>query len=574
MEFLSRTNLTLAGIIIIGAILRFYNLASMALWHDEAFSALLIRYPFWEMIDRIALDVHPPLYYLILRLWDFALGDSLFSLRFFSAFWGILVIPFAYLFIKTAFKNERLALISAALIAINPFQIQYATEARMYTLGTFLIVFSSWLLIKAMEFTPLEIKSDNKDKLYSASSQKVKLAILFGNFLSGSKQYKWWLFYGVAASAAIYTHYYLIFSVAAQAIFIAFTIVKKYKSNFTPVPLGNQVSKFKFDTNLKGALIAYATAFIIYLPWLSIFLKQLGQVEQNYWIPKMTASSVSGTLWKMFAGSNIEVGNLTLALITVIFLFILYIAVKRRENDNNWLVVFSFAVPFVLAIIFSFKRSLYLDRYFVFSGLFYLIIFALFIEAVKSKFVKSGALIILTVLSLFLFIQNWKVINPANKPGMKAASMYIFQNAKSGERVFAASSFIFFTYKYYAYQNYFYGADYPADFNPGIMKSENNIIEGYRIYPEYLTPLLYTSGVTNLKQLPHFSGTALLNNNDLLNDFSRDTKRGDIIWLLWTTGFGGSKPEVPENWKQSEEAGFQDVFGYRGWIVATKYQTL
>ena len=47
----------------LGTILFFQlaNLTSISLWHDEAFSALLVQYEdYTEMIDRIRLDVHPP----------------------------------------------------------------------------------------------------------------------------------------------------------------------------------------------------------------------------------------------------------------------------------------------------------------------------------------------------------------------------------------------------------------------------------------------------------------------------------------------------------------------------------
>ncbi|MFH1049008.1 MAG: hypothetical protein V1732_05095, partial [Patescibacteria group bacterium] len=94
----------------------------------------------------------------------------------------------------------------------------------------------------------------------------------------------------------------------------------------------------------------------------------------------------------------------------------------------------------------------------------------------------------------------------------------------------------------------------------------------YRVYPEYLTPLLYTPGLTALSQIPHFSGTALLTDCDLLTDFNKNLRRSETIWLIWTTGFGSGKPEIPLNWTQTDEAGFQDVFDYRGWIVVTKYK--
>ena len=44
-------------ILILATALRVYNLTDIALWHDEAFSALLPQYGFSEMIYRASLDV-------------------------------------------------------------------------------------------------------------------------------------------------------------------------------------------------------------------------------------------------------------------------------------------------------------------------------------------------------------------------------------------------------------------------------------------------------------------------------------------------------------------------------------
>ncbi len=64
-----------------GTGLRLFNLTKISLWHDEAFSALLIKYSWGEMFYRIGLDVHPPLYYVFLRFWHYIFGHSLFSMR-------------------------------------------------------------------------------------------------------------------------------------------------------------------------------------------------------------------------------------------------------------------------------------------------------------------------------------------------------------------------------------------------------------------------------------------------------------------------------------------------------------
>ena len=85
---------------------------------------------------------------LFLRLWSDLFGHSLFPLRGFSVFFGIATIWAGYDFIKIVLQKESLALATALLLAVNPFQIQYVTEARMYTLGTFLLLISGYFLVK------------------------------------------------------------------------------------------------------------------------------------------------------------------------------------------------------------------------------------------------------------------------------------------------------------------------------------------------------------------------------------------------------------------------------------------
>jgi hypothetical protein len=72
--------------------------------------------------------------------------------------------------------------------------------------------------------------------------------------------------------------------------------------------------------------------------------------------------------------------------------------------------------------------------------------------------------------------------------------------------------------------------------------------------------------------MPHFAGTAILTDADLLPYFEQSAQAGDTVWLLWTNGFGGNKPTTPANWKQVDEHGFAEVRPYVGtWIVVTKY---
>src|SRR6267154_6515063 len=96
-------------ILLVGTAFRFYHNTMISLWHDEAFSALMIRYPWGEMFYRLGLDVHPPAYYIFLRFWHNIFGDSLLSLRGMSIFFGVGTVWAGWLFTKEAFVSEKAA---------------------------------------------------------------------------------------------------------------------------------------------------------------------------------------------------------------------------------------------------------------------------------------------------------------------------------------------------------------------------------------------------------------------------------------------------------------------------------
>ncbi len=487
--FKIKKHIPLLAILGVGAILRLYNLTARALWHDEAFSALLIKYNFKEMIDRIILDVHPPFYYIVLRSWNFILGDSLFSLRLFSVVFSLLIIWAVYLLAKTVFKSEKIALFSALLVALNSFQIQYAHEARMYALSTFLIVISTYFIFKA---------------LYSPKQSS----------------WKWWALYILAVIPAIYSHYYVFFSVLAQFLF-AFVYIWHKKKNF------------------KLLLISYFVIAFSYLPWLKVFLKQLTQVQESYWIPKMTIWSIPCTFYKITTGTdiNIYIHKNILVLFVIAFLGLILYGLIKDKNSGKWLIFLLFAVPFLGAAVLSLKTSIYLDRYFIFVSSFYLILISIAILKIPINLIRKSILALIVLLMMFSTFHNWDILEIDKKPGMAEAAAYLNQEAHPNHKIYVGSSFVYFTFKYYN--------------KTGI------------------PPLLYCSG-----ELSHFSGTALLSSEDIIKDFETETKTNDIVWMINTTGFGNYRPEVPQNWVEEEEKRFQDAYDYQGWIVITKYRVL
>lgn len=484
----SNPTIWLGPILILGGLLRFYNNTAVALWHDEAFSALYLRYPWAEMMRRIGLDVHPPFYYWVLRLWTYVFGQGLLSLRSLSILFGIMTIYAGYLFVKLAFENERLAILAAFFLAINPFQIQYSLEARMYTLGTFLILLSSYFLIKALR--------TNK------------------NFH--------WIIYGVLTAANFYTHYFLFFSVVAQGLYFFYYIWKEK------------------NLMIKG-WFAYILSVILFLPWIPTLLIQIKRVEKQYWIPAPDRWSIPGTIWKMAFGGQ---GNdhITLIITTIIALVLLIYFFRETKPPVKWFIVLGVMVPFIASLLLSFKQAIYLDRYFVFASLHFTILIAATLFLIPKYTNKRTLTILFAAFSIFIFFKNWHDLGSIkNKPGMAAASSFINDNVKPKDKIYVGSSFIYFTFKYYNHTN--------------------------------RPPKLISS--IPLDQIPHFSGTALLNPDDLiLTDTifnNPEVAKNDTVWLLWTTGFGGNKPNVPGIWQKVAEKSYSDTPGFKGDIIVTEY---
>jgi hypothetical protein len=199
----------------------------------------------------------------------------------------------------------------------------------------------------------------------------------------------------------------------------------------------------------------------------------------------------------------------------------------------------------------SLRQAIYLDRYFVFASLFFSILVGLAILHLARPMWRRIFITFLVVFSLVAFFKNWQNLDVKNlvfdrsvnkKPGMAKAAELVNERALPEHKIYVGSSFIFFTFQYY---------------------NETSI-----------KPLLLSS--EPVENIPHFAGTAIMTNDDLQitqNGLvpADAVNKNNNVWLIWTTGFGGSKPNVPGNWSEVQEYEFQDTPGFKGKIVVTEY---
>ena len=160
---------------------RFIHLGEKPYWNDEVYTSLRISgYTKLEVLqelgsDRhtfgdlkfyqclqpqktledslnglISDDVHPPLYFILIRFWATLGGCQVGYLRLFSALISLFIIPLTYTIAKELFDSFPISLMATGLITLSPIYLIYAQEARSYSLLTLISLGSSFILLKIL----------------------------------------------------------------------------------------------------------------------------------------------------------------------------------------------------------------------------------------------------------------------------------------------------------------------------------------------------------------------------------------------------------------------------------------
>ena len=170
--------------------LRVYGLEQQALRGDEAATVLYAAMPvseLWEL-SRVT-DPHPPLYYLLLHPWQAAAGESAFAMRYAGVLAGTLAVAALYRLGRRTLNQHLVPLLAAGLLAVNPLQIWLAQDIRSYPFFTLLGLLSAWALWAALHSPPQ--KSAGR-----------------------------WGLYILLTVASLYTHYYTVFLIAFEGLFV------------------------------------------------------------------------------------------------------------------------------------------------------------------------------------------------------------------------------------------------------------------------------------------------------------------------------------------------------------------
>ena len=137
----------LAAFLPLQALLYCWNLTLLAPWGDEAGELPMLHGPLDRVIHFAAIDVHPPLYYLLLFCWQkIPLGiDWVAQARLISVLFALLGTVALDRFWGTRFE-ERTRLTLLALWTLSPCLLLYARMCRSYSLQVLLAIVAAAML--------------------------------------------------------------------------------------------------------------------------------------------------------------------------------------------------------------------------------------------------------------------------------------------------------------------------------------------------------------------------------------------------------------------------------------------
>ncbi len=337
----------LLALAVLGACVAIFFSFNGAIWADEAYSLRIIQYSYADIIKMSAADVHPPLYYLMLKLTEDVFGiisrDYYFTVvvaKLFS------ILPYILLGLLIWKKYKGLGTTRALMLLClfgMPQLINYAVEIRMYSWGLFFI---------------------------SASF------IYASDILSGNANKKNWVLLVTFSVLAAYTHTFALVAMASVWLyFIILTITCKREL-------------------LKKCFVCAAAVMICFLPWFVVLLRQVGYVTESYWIPPIESGAVTEYTEFIFG----------YGIIGLIFFVLLAVSVIAADEKKSVLPkAFGVLVPITTILIgvaaSIIIRPVFISRYIV-PGLMCLWISFLLLQKNLMPFVRTAIAILLVTLSV------------------------------------------------------------------------------------------------------------------------------------------------------------------------------
>lgn len=187
--------------------LRVHRLTEPLMRWDEGWSVAHASRSWFEIVQIASWEVHPPLFYLLLKPW-LALGRNVFLVRFFPVLVSLLTVPLAFRVAMCWMRRRRLAWLAAGLTAVAPALVYYAQVTRMYPLVVLWLLLATWALLRWLDrgghWALVGLVAAGLAALYTFYYTVWALAGLYGYGLLAARRRRRWLLAAGAAMLILY----------------------------------------------------------------------------------------------------------------------------------------------------------------------------------------------------------------------------------------------------------------------------------------------------------------------------------------------------------------------------------
>ncbi len=333
---------------------------NQSFWLDEGIAAeTAINFSIKEYFNGFLLgDFHPPLYFIIQKLFYFVLGSDEYVFRLPALISGVITVLVTYLISKEVIKNKTFQLWPSILVTTSPILITYSFEARPYSLTGLIVILNLYFLLLT------------KKKF----SRKYCTLFFITNIL------------------IIYLNYIAYLYVFSSSIYMGYILWKNKNKNFTYI----------FSISIIFVIIS-SLMFPIFMTQLvsgsnisSSFSGWQNVIGSNNFLKNFTQFFIKTSTGLVDFSYSVHISIVALLNTAVYLLAIVYSLAKRQFNPV--LIVFLSTFMFVMAIavflpIYSYFRLLFLIPF------IYIVIINL---NVSPQIIKKGFYFILV--SNFIFI--------------------------------------------------------------------------------------------------------------------------------------------------------------------------
>jgi mannosyltransferase len=462
--------LLLLAITLLGGALRFYAIGRKGLWLDEAFSVWLgwQRLPeMWGWIARI--DQHPPLYYTLLHLW-MRLGDDAATVRMLSAAASTLTIPIIYA-LGRRLAGLWIGLLAALVLAVSPFHVRFAQEARMYALlaltASAAMACLAYLLSKGPAVTGSESAHEAADRDFSLGVRRnERLAadpLRMTGKPAGSHRNLGWAGYVVFTAAAMLTHSTALLLPAAMNLFVfglSWRQARSLQVSQTEVE-GNSAEIEPFTNShpssegalrspeLRTWLIAQAGVLLLWgAIWLPAFIGQAGGVYREFWMPAPTWRAVVDTLGNFLSAHLPRHQMPWLDGVWAFFAALLALGIMalRRRPAVLALLLTLFLTPLLGELLISLRRPVFYDRTLIWATIPLYVLMAAGMAAMRRRPLVLAAVALLIAangLSLREYYANFQ------KEGWKEAVAAVGPQVRAGDLILFNASWVQIPFDFY-----------------------------------------------------------------------------------------------------------------------------